>query len=112
MIRNRQTFTRYFSIHSSNGNDRCDKMNREFEEFFNYCQQQKFSENEMKILLKPMKYYLWKIEALKYMKIMLLLFTICASITYIDTLNWYFCAIGRILMIKVRRLKCINNEYL
>ncbi|CAO1407124.1 unnamed protein product [Diamesa tonsa] len=101
MIRNRQISTGYFSIHSINGNNRCDKMNREFEEFFNYCEQQKFSENEMKILLKPLKFYLWKTKALKYMKIMFVLFTICASISYFDTLNWYFCAIGRLLMIKM-----------
>lgn len=87
-------------------------MNCEFEEFFSYCKKKEFSENEMKILVKPLKFYLWKMKTLKYMKIILILTTICSSVLFFETLNWYFCAIGRILMIKVRILTKFLNKFI
>lgn len=45
--------------------------------------------------------YLLKQQLLKLLKIFLFIVSICCAVYYVDTLNWYFCAIGRILLIKM-----------
>lgn len=77
-------------------------MEVEFEEFFKNLENLKnLSENEIKIILKPLKTFFWIEWLKKLFKIILLVISICFAIYYVDTLNWYFCAIGRILLIKI-----------
>lgn len=87
-------------------------MDVEFEEFFQYIEKNlsSSSEKEIKNVLKPLKYLMWKQQLKKFLKISLLFISICCAIYYIDTLNWYFCAVTRILMIKL--LPLWNWKYL
>lgn len=77
-------------------------MNEEFEEFFLHCQKVTNSnQKEIEKVLRPLKLYLWKQQLKKYLKIFLAFAAICCGIYYVDTLNWYFCGIGRLVMIKL-----------
>lgn len=75
-------------------------LDQDFELFFIECKKQNLTNQEMQKLLNPLKWILWKIWIVKYLKIFVILGAICYSIYYIDFLSWHFCAIGRILMIK------------
>ncbi|KAG5680538.1 hypothetical protein PVAND_010040 [Polypedilum vanderplanki] len=80
-------------------------MDKEFEEFFQYLEEKISTESnegkmEMKKILKPLKYLLWKQQLKSYAKIILILLSICFAIIYIDSLNWLFCGVGRIFLIK------------
>jgi hypothetical protein len=77
-------------------------MEVEFEEFFQNLEKLKnLSEKEIENVLKPLKTFFW-IEWLKKLsKVFLVIASICLAIYYVDTLNWYFCAIGRIFLIKI-----------
>lgn len=77
-------------------------MEKEFEDFFLHCQKlTNYNQNEMKKILKPLRFHLCKLLLMKVFKIVLVVGSICCAIYYIDTLNWIFCAIGRIAMIKL-----------
>lgn len=77
-------------------------MDQEFEEFFLLCQKVTNSnQSEVAKILKPLRIHLWKQLLWKSIKVLLIVTTICCAIYYVDTLNWYFCAIGRIVMIKI-----------
>lgn len=78
-----------------------EELDREFEEFFVYCQKVTTSEQELQSILKPLKVLLRIQQFKKICKVLLVVGAICSSIYYIDTLYWYFCAIGRIAMIKM-----------
>jgi len=78
------------------------ELDHEFENFFQYLEKiTNSSEKDIKKILKPLKYLFWKQQLAKYIKIALIAISICYAIFYIDTLNWYFCAIGRIVLIKI-----------
>lgn len=78
------------------------ELDQEFEDFFQYLDKiSNFSEKNIKNILKPLKYLYWKQQLAKYVKIALIVISICYAIYYIDTLNWYFCAICRIMLIKI-----------
>lgn len=79
---------------------RVKKMDQEFEEFFFKIQQSSTNE-EITKLLKPLRIILWKQQLKSFVIKAFIFITICFSIYYIDILNWYFCAFGRILMIKI-----------
>jgi hypothetical protein len=77
-------------------------MNEEFEEFFILCQKVTNSnQKEFEKLLHPLKVFLWKQQLKQYLKAILIFAAICFTLYYVDTLNWYFCAIGRLAMIKL-----------
>ena len=76
-------------------------MEKEFEDFFLYCHKITHSHQlEMKNILRPLKYHLWQQKLMKVLKLFFIFAAICCAIYYIDCLNWYFCAIGRITMIQ------------
>lgn len=78
-----------------------EELNREFEEFFVHCQKITSSEQELRSILKPLRVQLQIQQFKKFCKILLVVGAICSAIYYIETLNWYFCAFGRIAMIKM-----------
>lgn len=87
-----------------------EKINKEFDEFFELCKTVTKDRKQLDEVLHPLKLALWRIQMIKYAKLIATL-TICfCAIYYCDTLNWYFCAIGRILMIKL--LPLWNWRYL
>lgn len=89
----------------------CIKMNQEFEDFFLHCHKVTNSNKaEIEKILKPLKVHLWRQQLKKYLKIVLFLTAICFATYHVDTLNWYFCAVGRIIMIKL--LPLWNWKYL
>lgn len=78
------------------------EMNEEFEEFFLHCQKLTNSNcKEIEKILRPLKVHLWKQQLKKYLKFVLVFVAICCGIFYNETLNWYFCAFGRLAMIKL-----------
>lgn len=80
----------------------CLKMDKEFEDFFFHCQKiTNSNKSEMEKLLKPLQQHLWKQQLKKFIKIVSIFAAICSAIYYVDVLNWYFCAVGRIIMIKL-----------
>lgn len=86
-------------------------MEVEFEEFFQYLEKLSNSkEEDIEKVLKPLKFHFWMLRFKKFLKIFLLVASICLALYFIDILNWYFCAIGRILMIKF--LPLWNWKYL
>ena len=77
-------------------------MEAEFEEFFRFIEKSSINKDEeIENVLKPLKFHFWMLRLKKFFKIFLVVATICLSIYYIDIVNWYFCAIGRILLIKI-----------
>lgn len=77
-------------------------MEQEFKEFFQYIEKdESLSQKDIKIILKPLKYLLLKELLIKYLKITLVIAAICYGVYYIDTLNWWFCAVGRVFLIKI-----------
>lgn len=77
-------------------------MNEEFEDFFLHCQKVTNSnQKEIEKILRPLRIHLWKQQLKKCLKIVLIFVAICCGIYYVDTLNWYFCAFGRLAMIKL-----------
>lgn len=80
----------------------CVKMEKEFEDLFTHfhriCNSKQI---EMRKVLSPLRNYLWKQQLKKFAKIFFLILAICGAIAYIDCLNWYFCALGRIAMINL-----------
>lgn len=74
-------------------------MEVEFEEFFKSLE--KLSEKEVENVLKPLRAYFWIEWLKKFSKLLILVASICFAVYYVDALNWYFCAIGRILLIKI-----------
>lgn len=77
-------------------------MDSEFNEFFQDLEKlSSLEDREIENILKPLKFYLLMAKVKKYLKILLIVVSICLAIYYVDILNWYFCAIGRILMIKI-----------
>lgn len=77
-------------------------MEVEFEEFFQSLGNLKnLSEREIEDVLQPLKFHFWIEWLKKFAKVLVLVASICFAIYYVDTLNWYFCAIGRILLIKI-----------
>jgi hypothetical protein len=86
-------------------------MEKEFDEFFEHLEKiSNANERDIKNVLKPLKYLLWMEWLKKALKIALIFAAICFAIYYIDTLNWHFCAIGRIFMLKI--LPVWNWKYL
>ena len=78
------------------------RIDEEFEELFLHCQKLTNSnKKEMENLLKPLRNHLLKEQLKKYFLIAFIFGAICCGIYYVDTLNWYFCALGRLLMIKL-----------
>lgn len=77
-------------------------MDVEFEEFFeNLKNSTNLTDDDVKNILKPLTNYFWTNWIKKSLKVFFSVASICLSIYYVDTLNWYFCAIGRILLIKI-----------
>lgn len=79
-------------------------MDREFDLFFRElksiqktCESDVGSEN----LLKPLKILILKQQLKSILLKTLIITTICFTIYYVDSFNWYFCSVGRILMIKI-----------
>lgn len=97
------------------------ELDQEFENFFYYLEKiTNSNEKDIKSILKPLKYHLLKQQLFKYLKTALVFVSICYAIYYMDTLNWYFCAIGRIVLIKILplwdwtylgRSKCLIDKY-
>lgn len=86
-------------------------MEVEFYEFFNFIEKSSITKDEdIENVLKPLKFHFWMLRLKNYLKIFLLVATICLAIYYFDVVNWYFCAIGRILLIKI--LPLWNWKYL
>jgi hypothetical protein len=85
---------------SASASEREEKMDQEFEEFFQYLEKMT-SEEEIKKILKPLKYLMWRQQLKKGIKIALILISICFAVYYVESLNWLFCGIGRLLMIKI-----------
>lgn len=94
-------------------------MDSEFEEFFLLCKDITSSKAEMRKILQPLRAHLLKQQLKKFLKIFAILATICSAIYFVDTLNWYFCAFGRLLLIKMlpvwnwqrlRRSECIIQK--
>lgn len=80
----------------------CIKIDQEFEDFFLHCEKITNSDqSEMRKILRPLRMYLLKQQLLKRLKFSLFIVSICCAIYYVDTLNWYFYAFGRILLIKL-----------
>jgi hypothetical protein len=80
----------------------CKNINDEFENFFLHCQKVTNSnQREMEVILRPLKFYLMKQQFVRYLRVVLIFAAICCGVYYVDTLNWYFCAIGRVAMIKI-----------
>lgn len=80
----------------------CEKMNQEFEHFFLHCELTlNCDQDQLKKILKPLRNHFLKQQLGRALKVFFLFAAICSAIYYIDTLNWHFCAIGRILMIKL-----------
>jgi hypothetical protein len=79
----------------------CYRMEQEFEDFFLHCQKiTKSNQNEIEKILKPLRQHLWKKLMQKWLKVIVIVAAICCATYCIEALNWYVCAIGRILMIK------------
>lgn len=77
-------------------------MEQEFEDFFLHCQKLTNSNHkEMMKILEPLRVHLWKQQLKKVLKMVLAVASICCAIYYVDTFNWYFCAVARIAMIKL-----------
>lgn len=77
-------------------------MEVEFEEYFQFLEKlSNFKERDIENILKPLKFHLWILWLKKFMKIFIIFASICLAIYYVEILNWYFCAICRILMIKI-----------
>lgn len=77
-------------------------MEAEFAEFFQFLENFSNTKKEdIENVLKPLKLHFWMMRFKKFLKVFLLVASICLAIYFIDILNWYFCAIGRILMIKI-----------
>lgn len=77
-------------------------MEKEFEDFFQYINTFTNSDQvEMRNLLTPLKNHLWRQQLKKVVKFALIFATICCTIYYIDTLNWYFCGVCRTVMIQI-----------
>lgn len=77
-------------------------MDKEFKDFFLYCHKiTNSNQTEMKKILRPLKTYLWKQQLKKLAMLTFIFATICCSIYYVDRLNWYFCALGRTVMIQI-----------
>lgn len=70
-------------------------MNQEFEQFYGSIRN--FSENDKCEINKKLRYKFYK----KYLIILILCATICFSIYEIQWANWHFCAISRLLMVKI-----------
>lgn len=80
----------------------CIKIDKEFEELFLQCHKiTNSNEREMKKILDPLKVHLWKQQLKKYLKIFSIFVAIWCAIYYVDTFNWYFCAVGRIVLINL-----------
>lgn len=80
----------------------CAKIDKEFEEFFLHCQIITNSDQkEIDKIIKPLKVFLRWQQVTKCLKVISVLATICCAIYYVDSLNWYFCAAGRLIMIKL-----------
>lgn len=78
------------------------KMIEEFEEFFLQCEiVTNSNQREIETILRPLKIFLLKQQLIKYLKRFLIFAAICCGIYYVDTFNWYFCAFGRLAMIKL-----------
>jgi hypothetical protein len=104
-------------VRSEGGRSEQKKMDQEFEEFFQYLEEKismttttGSSEGEIKNILKPLKYLMWKQQLKKGAKIALLFASICFTVYHVDSLNWLFCGVGRLLMIKI--LPLWNWRYL
>lgn len=80
----------------------CERLNQEFEEFFLQFEiTLSCNHQQMMKIIKPLKNHLLRRTLFKAFKVSLLLAAICFSIYFNDTLNWNFCAVGRIFLIKL-----------
>lgn len=95
------------------------EMDSEFEEFFLLCKDITSSKAEMRKILQPLRAHLLKQQLKIFLKIFAIFATICSAIYFVDTFNWYFCAFGRLLLIKMlpvwnwqrlRRSECIIQK--
>lgn len=76
-------------------------MNEEFEDFFIHCQKLTSLNGKTSELVLPLKVIFLEQKLKKYLKTILVFSAICSAFYYVDTMNWFFCAVGRLVMIKL-----------
>lgn len=77
-------------------------MDLEFELFFKELKTlQQTGVQGTEKLLNPLKILLLKQQLKSFVVKALIIAAICSAVYYVDSLNWYFCAFGKLAMIKI-----------
>lgn len=88
-------------LQTKNPHQLCASFNKEFEQFFEYCDGLKLTKSDKDKIFTPLK---WKLRYEYWRQVMIIgigLLLGISAIYYIPFLNWNFTAVGRIILIKL-----------